>query len=200
MPVPSLSDLKKALRNLEEEQPQNLLPQAIPLSTILNNTEPALDAEKEVQRGLDDLEEIGALQATNRMRIEDLLNPSDEKDIIQECSDRDIFQAVMDVRAARENAEITGGADDADDDAAVIIRPSRSEALKAVSTIQQFLSPVDEPFARKLEGLLASFGRQTRLEGLTLDRELFWLQWRFGSRDTAWAVGTVRSVPQVHYE
>ncbi|KAJ7577498.1 hypothetical protein C8J56DRAFT_1061156 [Mycena floridula] len=142
--------------------------QAIPLSTILNNTEPALDAEKEVQRGLDDLEEIGALQATNRMRIEDLLNPSDEKDIIQECSDCDIFQAVMDVRAARENAEITGGADDADDDAAVIIRPSRSEALKAVSTIQQFLSPVDEPFARKLEGLLASFGRQTRLEGMKM--------------------------------
>ena len=41
---------------------------------------------------------------------------------------------------------------------------SRREALIAASTIQKYIADTNEPFARKLEEMLASFGRHVRLE------------------------------------
>ncbi|KAK0189665.1 hypothetical protein F5146DRAFT_1139074 [Armillaria mellea] len=38
------------------------------------------------------------------------------------------------------------------------------EALKAVSTLQQYVGSMDDPFFRQLEGILAPFGRKTHLE------------------------------------
>ena len=40
---------------------------------------------------------------------------------------------------------------------------TRSEALQAALTIQQYIQEIDDPFARKLEAMVSSFGRQTRL-------------------------------------
>src|ERR1700678_1850800 len=37
-------------------------------------------------------------------------------------------------------------------------------ALAAVSTLSKYIADLDEPFARKLEVVLTSFGRQTRLD------------------------------------
>ena len=51
-----------------------------------------------------------------------------------------------------------------DDDGDILPRPSRMEALQAITTVQTYISMMNNPFARKLERLLASFGRQTRLE------------------------------------
>jgi hypothetical protein len=44
-------------------------------------------------------------------------------------------------------------------------KPTRKEALAAAFTLRSYVADINEPFARKLEGILASFGRQTRLEG-----------------------------------
>ncbi|KAF5357639.1 hypothetical protein D9758_007503 [Tetrapyrgos nigripes] len=77
---------------------------------------------------------------------------------------QNICIAVQEAQEARENSEINGGDDDADDDAPLEDRPSRREAMEAVSVLQRYTHEIDEPFARKLEVILASFGRQTRLE------------------------------------
>ncbi|KAJ3734885.1 hypothetical protein DFJ43DRAFT_1062044 [Lentinula guzmanii] len=81
-----------------------------------------------------------------------------------EISDQDIHEAVMDAQAAQENTDNNGGDDDKDDDTAPLVRPSRCQALQAVATLQSFIGAMDEPYARKLESILASFGHQTCLE------------------------------------
>ncbi|KAJ7756900.1 hypothetical protein B0H14DRAFT_2404580, partial [Mycena olivaceomarginata] len=63
----------------------------------------------------------------------------------------------------RENQEINGG-DDGLDDPAPEPKPTRQEALQAVSTLRKYLADVDGVFARKLEMGLATFGRETQLE------------------------------------
>ena len=130
-------------------------------STLLNAR-----AHAELEESLDDLVKTGALQPTNRMTVDGLLNPVAEQDDMQQYSDKDIYEAVMEAKEQRETAHLHGGEDDiaASLDDTAEPRPSRSEALRAVGLIQKFLAPMDDPFARKLETLLASFGRQTRLE------------------------------------
>lgn len=82
-----------------------------------------------------------------------------------EYTDEDICRAVMEGKEWRETAHLWGGDDDdADDDATIIPHPSCLEALHAVATIQRFLAPMGDPFARELETILASFGCQTHLE------------------------------------
>lgn len=44
------------------------------------------------------------------------------------------------------------------------MKPSRRDAITAASTIRKYVVDLDEPFARKLEVILSSFGRQTRLD------------------------------------
>ena len=51
------------------------------------------------------------------------------------------------------------------DEEAVEVKPTRKEALStAAFTLQKFIADINEPYARKLEGILTSFGHQTRLE------------------------------------
>ena len=141
---------------------------AIPISTLIQVRDPLLDAEHEVERALDVLEKTGVLQRENRTSLEALLNPVEEQDIVEVCSDMDIFKAVMRDTEGRE----TSGMDDGEEEvAADIPQPSRAEALSAVGTLQRYLSPMDNPFARKLEAVLASFGRQTRLEDVESMRD-----------------------------
>ncbi|KAJ7862526.1 hypothetical protein B0H13DRAFT_1638614 [Mycena leptocephala] len=99
------------------------------------------------------------------MSIESLLNPAEERELIDEATTvEDIFKAVMASRDAQEMAEINGGDDDVNDDADFEPRPTRREALGAVSTLLKYTAVMDDNFARKMEQLLASFGRQTQLE------------------------------------
>ncbi|KAJ7798997.1 hypothetical protein B0H13DRAFT_1933427 [Mycena leptocephala] len=60
--------------------------------------------------------------------------------------------------------EINGGDDDVDNDADFEPRPTRREALGAVSTLLKYTASMDDNFTRKMEQLLSSFGRQTQLE------------------------------------
>ena len=50
------------------------------------------------------------------------------------------------------------------DDEVLDKKPTRKEALTATFTLKSYVADINEPFARKLEGILASFGQQTRLE------------------------------------
>ncbi|KAF5383069.1 hypothetical protein D9615_004968 [Tricholomella constricta] len=136
---------------------------SLPISSLVNN-DPAdaaiFAAEREVLTSLSHLEAIGVLQPHNRMDLAEILNPQNENLIYDDGTDQDIFDAVLARREAEEDIEGNGG-DDSDD---VEARPSRREALLAASTLRTFVSDIDEPFARKLEAILSSFGRQTRLD------------------------------------
>ncbi|KAI9428880.1 hypothetical protein H4582DRAFT_1828794 [Lactarius indigo] len=92
------------------------------------------------------------------MDIESLLNPQSEAHIMAEASDKDIYQAVMDTIKACENIEKNGG-DDVDDDSPVKPHPSYHDVLKAMSTIIQYVSEMDNSLARKIEALLGSLTR-----------------------------------------
>ena len=133
------------------------------LSSDSSEVDPIAHAKSQVQAALDDLVATGALQKTNQMDIESLLNPAGESHDLAETSDAEIYQAVMDAIDARENMEINGGDDD-DDDAPAEPRPKRSDVLKAVSTIGRYIEDMNDPIARKVEALLGSFNMQLRLE------------------------------------
>jgi hypothetical protein len=84
--------------------------------------------------------------------------------LIDDTFVEDIFKAVTASQDAPEMAEINGGDDDVDDDTDFDPRPTHREALATVSTPQKDTSSMNDDFARKLEQLLASFGRQTQFE------------------------------------
>ena len=67
----------------------------------------------------------------------------------------------MDMCKAKQMMEVNGGYDTDD---AVDTKPTHKEALTAAFTLRSYVADINEPFAHKLEGILASFGRQTRLE------------------------------------
>jgi hypothetical protein len=92
--------------------------------------------EKQVEAALDDLVATGALQETNRMDIDLLLNPVGESHDLTETSDDEIYQAVINAINAHANIEINGG-DDVND---VPLEPhlTQRDLLKATSTITQY--------------------------------------------------------------
>jgi DDE superfamily endonuclease len=124
---------------------------------------PSHAAEQDLERRLDTLEERGVLQRVNRMSLAQLLNPESERDT-EKATVEDIYAAVSAARLAQENSDATGGDNDQDDDADIVARPSRREALAAVSTLQKFTATLNDDFSRKLDTVLACFGRQTQLE------------------------------------
>jgi hypothetical protein len=118
-------------------------------------------AEKAVEDALDALVEKGALHTRNRMDIESLLNPVEESQDMEETSDEEIFKAVMECRAAQDDAP---GGDDVDDKSPCEPCPSRREALQALLLINRYVQTLDDPIARKVEAALSSLARQTRYE------------------------------------
>lgn len=130
---------------------------SIPISSLLSDSQvdPLAHAEKQVEYVLDDLQTRGVLHRDSRLDIESLLNPQNEAHITAEASDEDIYQAVMDAIEAQENVEKNGG-DDMDEDGPVKPRPGCGEVHKAISTIMEYVSDLDNPLARKIETLLGS--------------------------------------------
>ena len=74
-----------------------------------------------------------------------------------------IFKAVMDSKAQHENAVANNGDNDIDNNTLIELPPSPHEALQAKITIEKYIETIDEPYARKLESILADFARSTRL-------------------------------------
>ncbi|KAF7359013.1 DDE-domain-containing protein [Mycena sanguinolenta] len=135
-------------------------PPAIPIASLLN---PVREAEKELNKCLDGLEERQVLQRANRLTIDDLVNPVSEQDT-EQTTDQDIYDAVIASRNARDASDANGGDNDPDDDTEPVSRPTRREALAAAATVQNFIAALGDDYARKLDGLLATFGRATQLE------------------------------------
>ena len=57
-----------------------------------------MDAKKNVENVLDDLESTGALQCLNWMDLAELLNPAIESHDMFDATDKDIFDSVMEVK------------------------------------------------------------------------------------------------------
>ncbi|KAF8228864.1 hypothetical protein L208DRAFT_1402999 [Tricholoma matsutake] len=143
---------------------------SIPVSLLLNVDDthgledPVTIVEKQLESALDELVSTGALQASNRMDIEALLNPADKSHVIDETTDEEICQAVLDAQKAQEEGLINGGDNDVDDDAPVEPCPTCRKVLQAAAVINKYIDGVDDPSACKLEGILASFKHQMQLE------------------------------------
>lgn len=140
---------------------------SVPISSLLNSqsSDDALaHVEKEVLSSLDQLEARGVLRRRNRLNLDEMLNPLSEQELVGMVTEKEIFESVQDVLAAEQLMEVNGG-DDVDDEK-TRVKPMRKEALTAAFTLQKYIADINEPFARKLEDILASFGRQTRLEGV----------------------------------
>ena len=90
------------------------------------------------------------------MDIEGLLNPADESIIIDDATDAEIYQAVMDARNAQEQALINGGDDD-DDSSPDEPSPTCCEVLTAVSVLKNYIDLESDPLAQKIDALLDSF-------------------------------------------
>ncbi|KAJ3018432.1 hypothetical protein NUW54_g336 [Trametes sanguinea] len=118
---------------------------------------PVAQAEKAVENALDSLVLTGALQPTNRMDVNSLLNPQIENEIFSEVSEQEIYEAVQ-------GAEAESG--DSNDNTIELIEnpPTRREALQAASVILRYASTMDNPSARKVEAALASLTRQMRID------------------------------------
>lgn len=97
------------------------------------------------------------------MDIKALLNPQSESYVLTEADDNDIYHAVMDAIEARENIDCNGG-DDIDQDGPIEPCPSRREVLAAVSTILRYVADLNDPLARKIEGLLGSLTKLLRID------------------------------------
>ncbi|KAF8139163.1 hypothetical protein K438DRAFT_1785949 [Mycena galopus ATCC 62051] len=119
-------------------------------------------AETDLSNTLNQLEARGVLQPGNRLDMLALVEIPEEQ-VQEDATDEEIHELVQKMRADRENQEINGG-DDGLDDPAPAPKPTRKEALQAVSTLRKYLADVDGTFARKLEMGLATFGRETQLE------------------------------------
>ena len=62
----------------------------------------------------------------------------------------------MEMHEAEQMIEVNGGYDIDDD--AMDQKPTHKEALMAAFALRSYITDINEPFARKLEGILASFG------------------------------------------
>ena len=73
----------------------NLPPPCIMVSSLLCANDPIKSAEQKVECALNGLEQTGVLQRTNRLGLDDLLNPEPERQVVEHTTDEEIFHAVM---------------------------------------------------------------------------------------------------------
>jgi hypothetical protein len=97
-----------------------------------------------------------------------LLNPALETCNIFDAMDEDIFESMMDAKKLRER---NGGSDDDDTD---MPAPGLTccDALQAALILRKYVGSFGDPFTRKLEVMLGSFGQQIRAVGMQKDTKL----------------------------
>ena len=106
---------------------------------------------------LDELENTGALQCSNQMDISKLLNPTHEAHGMDTVTDKDIFDAVMEVRQERE----AGDHDGADDNANTEPTPTHTEVIQMTLMLGHFTKDKDDAFIWEFESILVSFRKWT---------------------------------------
>ena len=135
-------------------------PISVPVSMLVNTPTHVLDS-------------IGSiLQQSNRMDLKHLLNPIEEQNyMLVELSNQDICDVVLKAMAGKDTHADKRDDSDTEDEVAVRPQPTRSKTLEAISMIQSYVEDIDTPYARKVEDVLASFGRQTQLDGMKSAQE-----------------------------
>jgi hypothetical protein len=129
------------------------------LATHPSNT--VSQAEQQVIDVLDTLVKTGALWSCNWMSIEELLDPVEETELIDEATDEEIVRAVMDTHERHENSEIMGSNDDSGPTKPC---PTTTEALQVISLITDYIDTINDLIAHKLKGVLGCFRHQVWLE------------------------------------
>ncbi|KAG6870804.1 hypothetical protein C0993_004119, partial [Termitomyces sp. T159_Od127] len=122
--------------------PDMALPQAtqpiIPVMTLLNadsnQPDPITEAEKEVEEALNQLQSTSVLQPQNRMTIE-ALNLAEEVHHMEQASDNDICQAVLEAQEAQKNMVISGGDDNGSNNTSLQAQLTRHKVQQAASLI-----------------------------------------------------------------
>lgn len=148
------SNLPVSHQSREVQGTASLMRSTFPPSSLTHPQEdPVTLAENQLIAALDELENIGALQRSNRIGLEEFLNPPGEAHGFEEVTDEDIFNAVMEAR--REEGHHDG--DDIDTDTLVEPTPTREEALQAALTIIRYIKDKDGAYFRELEASLALF-------------------------------------------
>ncbi|KAI6100054.1 hypothetical protein EDD16DRAFT_1483007 [Pisolithus croceorrhizus] len=142
---------------------------SLPILSLIHasktHTDPTLQAEALVGSALDDLEATRALQRSNCMNLAEILNPAAEMHNIFEATDKDIFEAVMGVKAVQElnmggSDEVSDGNDDSSTPTAAL-GPTQKDAIQASLLLREYVKDIDDPFTCKLELMLGSFGQRT---------------------------------------
>jgi len=117
-------------------------------------------AEDALQCALDDLERTGVLQKKNGMDINELLNPPEESQMMDDTTVKEICQAVLAAHKAQEEGLISGEGNDVEDDTPGEPVPTYSEIAQAMSIVARGIEYDQDPAACKLEVALASYGHQ----------------------------------------
>ncbi|KAG9224060.1 hypothetical protein CCMSSC00406_0010193 [Pleurotus cornucopiae] len=138
-------------------------PPHVPVSSLLNAN--LLDhdhslTEQHLNESLKELQAHGVLRWKNMMNLDELLNPSEERILVNHSSEEEIFDAVMFQSAT----DMPIDDENTSDNEQVVPKPSRKDALMAVSVLRGYISDLDSPLFRRLEDSLASFGIQTQYE------------------------------------
>ena len=103
------------------------------------NNNPVSEEERLITEALDILEATGAFQRSNRMDITELLNPVAESSHVFDAGNKDIFQAVMDTKAAQESSkghngdEVSANGNNDCDEPSTKPPPTQKEALQATT-------------------------------------------------------------------
>ncbi|KAF9228943.1 hypothetical protein BS17DRAFT_805636 [Gyrodon lividus] len=157
------------LPNTNSSTSPSLIQPSIPISSLIHtadscssNNPGVVQAENAVHDALDDLQATGALQCSNQMDVAELLNPTAETYNIFDATDDNIYQAVMDAKAAWEaSGEVNSNEVMVDNNEPVEPGPTRNEALRAALVLEKYINDFDDPFVRQLESMLGLVGKKT---------------------------------------
>ena len=142
----------------------SLIQPTLPISSLLHHQEdPISIAENQVINLLDELENTGALQRSNRMDLLELLNPANEAHGMNEVTDKDIFDAVMEAREQEVECHIDIGADTM---ANTEPTPTHTEVLQVTLMLSRFTKDKNDTFIREFESMLALFRKWTRADSM----------------------------------
>jgi hypothetical protein len=97
------------------------------------------------------------------MDLEEMLNPSNEREIIEGDTDEQIFESVMDAVRAREDM-VTNAGDDIGDSGPVEPCLSINDIFLVISIISHYVDLSGDSSSRALGTALSSFSCQLRFE------------------------------------
>jgi hypothetical protein len=137
---------------------------------MLESMDPIAIANAPIEEGLNSLQSVGILSKRNRMSIAELVDNPSEIVHAADVSDDDIFNAVSKAWENREKDNIAEGAHDANNSDEDMPAVSRKDAIQAALLLKTYTKQVNSSFARKMESMLAQFGRETRYEAQSLLR------------------------------